>query len=902
MRFDTIQVWDSRADPHKTAGFQTTMPKQIKLLTAITLLTATSADVAINEIANKGSKDVCDGEDWIELHNKGTVAVDLGTGYMLFDNKGIEHDNAFIFPSNQYDKTLLPANGFILLCTKQKLAAVVIDHDDDTYEGDNPSGLFDENVMPLFRKDPMSPQFGLSSDDSVTLVKLPEKSVDSTIAVEKKAGQIPSSYLVIDHIALQDTQDGFDISYALDPQTGEFNYTFTPTPGQANVMTRVLSHEETLLAHKQALKEQEALGRQFFDMDEHGYPVEDSMDAVLELKITMDETDYSYMMENQTFELYRPFQSAKLLTVDGKEVASFDSPGRVRPKGQSGLFVATCLGTSAIPFQLEFDHTNSSQTLFGVQRAFLRHHGEDYSFSREWAYYRMLARFGMPYIRARKVTFTINGEVHGFYTLVEAPEQEYVFARNFPDYNPDSFALYKFKSLAKGCGEYTHDMLEYAQTRMDDMSAPPYAFERGEHKKPVITKGALAFESCREQFIELYLQDIQPDIVLAYLRHDEDCSEMLMEEGLIDRDLGTKDWDKKMKRFIADNLGPNKCDLRCENSNMKNEVDVDNWLKMFAFYATTLSLDSPISFNNNYYLAQSGSEVNGGQGGWKIVPYDLNAREAVGCNKEICDGRLVHWSIARPTCESLESNQLVGPLLTDPDLHDRYLEYVRKFVDTIYGNETTWKEINDHIRAIGDASKPDFWSAYGSFYQSELDPPAELWNSGQYPFLAVIKARTADLRKQLAAIDEAKLARGPYVGVEGDNEAWETCADWRAGEYNNSKCENGCKYEGCHVPGWTVESFCDEGTGVCYHGNFDELCYGIPDGERYAGMENRNDGRETFCRLAKGVAVMASECPAMEELSAAIPVADISTGCLNKPWTGSVLLVLCTIVAVLKQV
>lgn len=58
---------------------------------------------------------------------------------------------------------------------------------------------------------------------------------------------------------------------------------------------------------------------------------------------------------------------------------------------------------------------------------------EDYSFSREWAYYRMLARFGLSYLRARKVNFYINDNYHGLCNLLEAPEQEYVFYRDFPN-------------------------------------------------------------------------------------------------------------------------------------------------------------------------------------------------------------------------------------------------------------------------------------------------------------------------------------------------------------------------------------------------------------------------------------------------------------------------------------
>ena len=477
----------------------------------------------------------------------------------------------------------------------------------------------------------------------------------------------------------------------------------------------------------------------------------------------------------------------------------------------------------------------------------------------------MLARFGLAYLRARKVKFYVNDVHHGYYTLLEAREHEYVFARNFPDYNPDSFALYKVKSLAKGCGEYSAEEISYAQTRINDYSTPPYSFERGEHKTPVEVHNFWDFDICRKQFVEHWYENIQPDVVLAYVRHDMDCSEMLMAEGIVDRDLGTKEYEKSMKKFIQDHLGDNHCDPGCSNSNLADEVDQENFLKMFAFYAVTLSLDSPISFGNNYYLAQSGAEAYGGKGGWKLVPYDLNAREAVSCNNEVCNARLVHWSIARPTCDALENNQLVGPLLSNPDLHAQYLSYAREFVETIYGNETFWGEIQDHIVSSGDAQKDDFWSAFNAFYPLEVSPTAAPWNSGQYPFLPVIKARTEDLRAQFKAMDDETLARAPHIGTEGNNEAWETCADWRLDEPNTTKCEMDCQYEGCHIPGWTVASFCDEGTGVCYHGDMDALCLGIIDGERYLGMEDTVGGQPTFCRRAKGFPVKTSECPAVGE-------------------------------------
>merc|ERR1712194_339443 len=103
--------------------------------------------------------------------------------------------------------------------------------------------------------------------------------------------------------------------------------------------------------------------------------------------------------------------------------------------------------------------------------------------------------------------------------------------------------------------------------------------------------------------------------------------------------------------------------------------------------------------------------------------------------------------------------------------------------------------------------------------------------------------RTEDVRAQLAAIDEGSFPRGPFVGVHGDNEAWEPCADWRLTEPNQTACPGGCDYHGCDEGDWVVSSFCDEEKGVCVHGDYDAKCEGIYDDFQYLGMEEK-----TWCR------------------------------------------------------
>lgn len=807
---------------------------------SLSLASIVNGALRINEISDKGTSTVCDGNDWIELYNSGPDNVVLGDGYFLHDDKGINDENAFKLPPGT-----LVVGQYLLLCTKMRLSLS--------------SGS--DALVGIALDDPSSPNFGISGKDTITLVR-----------------QSSGVNAIISTVKLPNTQDDFDVTYAFNETTGEYAYTSTPTPGQPNILTPPMTTEEKNAEHIAKLKAQNDLGKEFFDMDERGFKVDGAMDDVMQLHVTMNDVEYDALMANKSFELYHTFESSRLTTVDGTEITSLNSPGKIRAKGQSTLFMAVCLGTPTSPFQLDFSAFDDTQTLFGTEKIYLRHHMGDMSFSRDYAYYRMLARFGLPHLRVRKVEFYINGERQGYYSLLEAADQEYVFARNFPKYDPNNFALYKIKSMSLECGAYPEKEMEKAKARLAgaEESTPPYSFQRGMHKPVIEELGLFAGEKCIYEFLDDIWEENYADTVLAYLRYNENCADMIMDEGLIDRDLGQKKWDKEMHEFIDNDFrADRKCTPECANSDFAEHADVDQLLKTFAFYAVSVIADSPLINGNNYYLAQSGEEANGGNGGWKILPYDFNAARTVFCHDKVCNTRMVHWSIVRPTCEALENNPIVGPLLTDPTLHAKYIEYVREFTDTVYGNETFIQELTDHQAAQDKYVRKDDWSFFGAFYSKELTTEASNWEEeiDRFPLLPTMKARAEDVRAQLAAIDAGTFPRGPHLGVNGDNEAWEYCPDWRAEEVNTTTCEQGCKYEGCDMPGWTVESYCDEEFGVCYHGDYDEQCRGLKDEEQYPGMEDTEDGRKTFCRFAQGIPVKAAECPAVGAVKTATPPA-----------------------------
>ena len=75
------------------------------------------ADLRVNEVADKGTSDTCDGKDWIELHNAGTGTADL-SGMVLVDDKGFGDEDQYTFATG----SSLPGGEYLVLCKNADFA------------------------------------------------------------------------------------------------------------------------------------------------------------------------------------------------------------------------------------------------------------------------------------------------------------------------------------------------------------------------------------------------------------------------------------------------------------------------------------------------------------------------------------------------------------------------------------------------------------------------------------------------------------------------------------------------------------------------------------------------------------------------------------------------------------
>ena len=347
-----------------------------------------AANVRINEVSDKGTSDVCDGSDWVELYNFDlSIAVDL-TGFVLHDDGGPMDPDALIFPPS----TILQPGDFLVVCAG----------------GGGPE---------------LSAQFGIGGSDSITLRDAMGATVSSTGTSLDGSGDFDVT------LAYNENETTSD--------AGTYVYTATPTPGAANVITQ-LPAPETVAQLKARLTAQNELGTKFFDMDSGGLPVDGGFPAVVDLRLVMNpDIKRSLTNDERGYEIYFPFDSATVTALEDPSnvLLTLDSAGRIRAKGQSSMYIGVCTNRTT-PYQIDWNRQNASQTLFGMERTILRTAYADPSFVRDWASHRMLARFGLPHLRTRAVRLLMNGEVIGLYNLMEAPEQDYVFHRSFPDFDP----------------------------------------------------------------------------------------------------------------------------------------------------------------------------------------------------------------------------------------------------------------------------------------------------------------------------------------------------------------------------------------------------------------------------------------------------------------------------------
>lgn len=418
---------------------------------------------------------------------------------------------------------------------------------------------------------------------------------------------------------------------------------------------------------------------------------------------------------------------------------------------------------------------------------------------------------------------------------------------------------------------YEDGLLSQAEARLNETSTPPYLFERGTHRPKPPVFGSR--QACFVPFVQSITKNEPADVHLAYLRSGGGkCGKFLVEQGLVDRDLGVNTLDDTAAAFIDAHLAENQClDTECSNSDLVNDIDVTQFLRNLATQAVMLNQDSPLGNGNNYYLAYTG---NGNK--WSMVQYDhntiLGASVPGQCDPAQCSSTMIKWSILRPTCRNVEaSTQIAGPLLANDLLRSEYISHVHDFVNTVFGDGNLLIQIEDHLYAIQDLVAVDPWDEFTSVFEpfelalAKSDDWMQNFAGALYvPFLPALRARLNDVQMQLFALSSGTYPRTNLI----DYNPGEACADWTAETTPTFICEDNCYYSGCAVSGLVARSVCEISTATCFKGAIDFDCIGIMPGESFEGSAP-NDGY--FCSFFDRLPLYVTQCSPKEDEENELP-------------------------------
>ena len=112
--------------------------------------------------------------------------------------------------------------------------------------------------------------------------------------------------------------------------------------------------------------------------------------------------------------------------------------------------------------------------------------------------------------------------------------------------------------VASGRDDDPLDESDWAYVASYTTNTTKFQFDRGPHRENPCTHWNPGLS-----FFEIMSDEVW-DMIKAYkVLYDEDCPEFLVEESVVDHDLGTRNWEETMKVWLAEHYMP---DATCKNA------------------------------------------------------------------------------------------------------------------------------------------------------------------------------------------------------------------------------------------------------------------------------------------------------------------------------------------------
>lgn len=315
----------------------------------------------------------------------------------------------------------------------------------------------------------------------------------------------------------------------------------------------------------------------------------------------------------------------------------------IRGKGNTSLTQVESYGNDRYSFKLEFDHYDSTNTYYGLDKLCLNNIIQDNTYMKDYLSYQMMADMGVASPLCSYVYLRVNGEDWGLYLAVEGIEESFL-QRN---YGNNYGQLYKPDSQNMG-----------GQT-------PGGADSKA--------GGQMPGRDGRENGSE--------DVLLKYIDDALDSYENIFNNAKTDSS------DSEKERLIAA--------LKKLNSgeDLANTVDIEKVIRYFVVHNFVLNFDSYTgSMIHNYYLYEKDGQM-------QMIPWDYNIAFG-GFESEGGASNLVNYPIDSPVSGgNVEDRPMISWIFADEEYTELYHQYFAEFISE-YFDSGYFTEMMDNVSSM----------------------------------------------------------------------------------------------------------------------------------------------------------------------------------------------------------
>lgn len=276
----------------------------------------------------------------------------------------------------------------------------------------------------------------------------------------------------------------------------------------------------------------------------------------------------------------------------------------IRAKGNTSLSQVKHYGNNRYSFKIEFDHYDSGNTYYGLDKLCLNNIIQDNTYMKDYLCYQMMKDFGVNAPLCSYAQILINGEEWGLYLAVEGVEESFL-ERN---YGSTYGELYKPDSSDLGGGRGNGKQFDMDNWNNESEEKQNAENNESEMKQNVESNAALSDKKTQidNRSEKENRMRISSDVSLLYSDDSYESYANIFDNAK------TEITDSDKDRLIAALKQLNACD------NIEDTVQVEEVIRYFVVHNFVCNFDSYTgSMIHNYYLYEKDGQMS-------MIPWDYN--------------------------------------------------------------------------------------------------------------------------------------------------------------------------------------------------------------------------------------------------------------------------------------